>query len=158
MKKRLFTLLMSVALVVACLGAFVACGSGGFDPEKNIQVITREDGSGTKSAFMEIVGLKGKSDVSGVIVQSTTAGVLNAVKTSNYAIGYDSLGYVTDEVKMLKVDGVECTIENIKNGSYKISRPLSIVYKSATVSSGAEQAFYSFLQSSEAQTIISNNG
>ncbi len=158
MKKKLFKILMSVALVVACLGSFVACGGGSFDPEKNIQVVTREDGSGTKSAFMEIIGLKGKADVSGVIVQSTTAGVLNAVKTNNYTIGYDSLGYVTDEVKMLKVDGVDCTVENIKNGSYKISRPLSIVYKPATVSNGAEQSFFNFLQSADAQTIISNNG
>ena len=158
MKKKLFKILMTVALVISCFGAFVACGGNSFDPEKNIQVVTREDGSGTKSAFMEIVGLKGKADVSGVIVQSTTAGVLNAVKTNNYTIGYDSLGYVTDEVKMLKVDGVDCTVENIKNGSYKISRPLSIVYKPATITSGAEQAFYNFLQSSDAQNIISDNG
>ena len=158
MKKKLFKILMTVALVISCFGAFVACGGNSFDAEKNIQVVTREDGSGTKSAFMEIVGLKGKADVSGVIVQSTTAGVLNAVKTNNYTIGYDSLGYVTDEVKMLKVDGVDCTVENIKNGSYKISRPLSIVYKPATITSEAEQAFYNFLQSSDAQKIISDNG
>lgn len=158
MKNKFFKILMTVALVISCLGAFVACGGNNFDTEKNIQVVAREDGSGTKSAFMEIIGLKGKADVSGVIVQSTTAGVLNAVKTNNYSIGYDSLGYVTDEVKKLKVDGVDCTIENIKNGSYKISRPLSIVYKETTVADGAEKAFYDFLQSSDAQSIISANG
>ena len=156
--KKFLKLLMTMALVVCCFSTFVACGGSSFDPDKNIQVVTREDGSGTKSAFMEIIGLKGKSDVSGVIVQSTTAGVLNAVKTNNYTIGYDSLGYVTDEVKMLKVDGVDCTVENIKNGSYKISRPLSIVYKQDTISSGAEKAFYDFLQSSDAQSIIGDNG
>ena len=55
MKNKFFKILMTVALVISCLGAFVACGGNNFDTEKNIQVVAREDGSGTKSAFMEII-------------------------------------------------------------------------------------------------------
>lgn len=131
---------------------------GAFDENKNISVVTREDGSGTKAAFMKILGLKGKTDVSGVIVATGTAAVLQDVKGNPLAIGYDSLGYITDEVKVLKVDGIEPTLENIKNGSYKISRPLNVVYQESKVASEVNTAFLTFLQSSDAQTIISDNG
>ena len=128
--KRIFALVLTFALALCAL---TSCGGAKFDENKNISVVTREDGSGTKSAFMEIIGLKGKSDVSGVIIGSSTAAVLNEVKSNPLAIGYDSLGYITDDVKMLKVDGVEATVENIKNGSYKISRPLNVVYQESKV-------------------------
>lgn len=144
-------LLTSVSLV-SCGGKSV------FDAEKNISVVAREDGSGTKSAFMEIIGLKGKSDVSGVIIASGTAAVLTEVKSNPLAIAYESLGYVTDDVKMLKVDGVEATVENIKNGSYKIARPLNIVYQESVLSDELNQAFLTFLQSSTAQEIITAEG
>ena len=149
-----------VLAAVVCAVSMAACGNGGaaFDTSKNISVVVREDGSGTKSAFMEIIGLKGKSDISGAIVATGTAAVLTEVENNPYAIAYDSLGYVTDEVKKLKVDGVEATIENIKSGDYKISRPLNVVYKQATVASGLNKAYYDFLQSSDAQTIISAEG
>lgn len=160
--KILKTLCAALALTMG-LCSLAACGKkqdNGDDGlgDKQISVVAREDGSGTKSAFMEIIGLKGKSDVSGVIISASTAAVLTEVKGNPYAIAYESLGYVTDEVKILKVDGVEPTVENIKNGTYKIARPLSIVYKEATVTSGAQKAFFEFLQSSDAQTIISNKG
>jgi len=129
-----------------------------FDATKNIAVLAREDGSGTKTAFMEIIGLKGKADPPNVIIQTGTAGILTEVKGNQTAIAYESLGYVTSDVKMLKVDGVEATISNIKNGSYKISRPLSIVYKEATLTSEADKAFFDFLHSSDAQKIISDEG
>ena len=149
--KKFFALILTFAIITSCGGAR-------FDENKNISVVTREDGSGTKSAFMEIIGLKGKTDVSGVIVASNTASVLVEVKGNPLAIGYDSLGYITNDVKMLKVDGVEATIENIKNGSYKISRPLNIVYQESTITDEVNKAFYSFLQSSDAQAIITDNG
>ena len=160
--KILKTLCAALALTMG-LCSLAACGKkqdNGDDGlgDKQISVVAREDGSGTKSAFMEIIGLKGKSDVSGVIISASTAAVLTEVKGNPYALAYESLGYVTDEVKILKVDGVEPTVENIKNGTYKIARPLSIVYKEATVTSGAQKAFFEFLQSSDAQAIISNKG
>ena len=156
--KKVFALILTFALTICTLGVLTSCGGAKFDENKNISVVAREDGSGTKSAFMEIIGLKGKTDVSGVIVATGTAAVLQEVKGNPLAIGYDSLGYITDEVKVLKVDGVEPTLENIKNGSYKISRPLNVVYQESKVASAVNTAFLSFLQSSDAQTIISDNG
>lgn len=164
MKKRLLTAVFAgiMAAVVSAFG-LTACsgaanGGKGFDDSKKISVVVREDGSGTKSAFMEIIGLKGKADKKGVIVGSSTAAVMVEVENNPYAIAYDSLGYVTEDVKKLKVEGVEPTIANIKDGSYKISRQLNIVYKAATVESGLNKAYYEFLQSSDAQEIISANG
>ena len=145
-------------LITACSGGGNTAGNSAFDTTKNISVVTREDGSGTKSAFMEIIGLKGSADPANVIVQTSTAGVLTEVKGNPAAIAYESLGYVTEEVKMLKVEGVEATADNIKNGAYKISRPLSIVYKEAVLDSDVNKAFFSFLQSSDAQTIITEEG
>ncbi len=147
-------------LLLASLAGLVACGGGAtFDSSKSITVITREDGSGTKSAFMEILGLKGQADVESAVIQTGTAAVMQEVSTNPYAIAFDSLGYVTDEVKKLKVDGVEPTIANIKSGSYTISRPLSVVYKEDTIkNSSVFSAYLGFLKSSDAQTIISNDG
>lgn len=156
--KKIFALILICALTVCALGTLTSCGGAKFDENKNISVVTREDGSGTKSAFMEIIGLKGKTDVSGVIVATGTAAVLQEVKGNPLAIGYDSLGYITDEVKVLKVDGVEPTPENIKNGSYKISRPLNVVYQESKAASEVNTAFLTFLQSSDARTVISDNG
>ena len=148
--KKIFALVLTFALTLCTLGALTSCGGAKFDENKNISVVAREDGSGTKSAFMEIIGLKGKADVSGVIIGANTAAVLGEVKGNPLAIGYDSLGYVTDEVKMLKVDGVAATVENVKNGTYKISRPLNVVYQESKVASEVNTAFLAFLQSSDA--------
>lgn len=154
MKKLLSTLFLMLAGILMLAG----CGGSGFSESKNISVVAREDGSGTKSAFMEIVGLKGKTDISGIIIGTGTAGILAEVKGNPHAIAYESLGYVTSDVKKLKVDGVEATTENIKNGTYKIARPLNVLYKSATITSGANKEFYDFLNSTNAQTIIAAEG
>lgn len=156
--KKVWMRILACAIVIGSLCALTSCTGAKFDQSKNISVVTREDGSGTKSAFMEIIGLKGKADVSGVIVATGTAAVLQEVKGNPLAIGYDSLGYITDEVKVLRVDGVEPTPESIKNGTYRISRPLNVVYRESAAEGGANAAFLSFLQSSDAQVIISNNG
>ena len=156
--KKIFALILTFTIVICSLGTLTSCAGAGFDESKNITVVTRGGDSGTKSAFMEIIGLKGKADVSGSIQPQDTAAVLQEVKSNPLAIGYDSLGYVTDDVKMLKINGVEATVENIKNGTYKISRPLNVVYQESNSASEANSAFLAFLQSSEAQTIISDNG
>lgn len=155
MKKRILSILTFLLALVFSLTAFTACGK----KSKNIVVVVREDGSGTKSAFMEIIGLKGKSDVDGAIVGYGTAGMLTAVKNNANAIGYDSLGYVTNEVKILTVNGVAPSSETIKNGTYKISRPLSVIYQpDAVENSNVNAKYLEFLKSSEAQEIISANG
>ncbi|MCL2098970.1 MAG: substrate-binding domain-containing protein [Oscillospiraceae bacterium] len=151
MKKLLFIYVLLMFVVLT------ACGGSDFDASKNITVIAREDGSGTKSAFMEIIGLRGKADPAGVIIQSGTAAVLAEVKGNTTAIAYESLGYVTSDVKALKIDGTEATAANIKSGAYKIARPLSVVYKKETLNNEAAMAFFTFLQSSDAQQIIGSD-
>jgi phosphate transport system substrate-binding protein len=156
--------MIAVSLLIALAATNAVCGGNseseksGFDTSRNISITAREDGSGTKTAFMEIIGLKGKADPANVIIQTGTAGVLAEVKSNPGAIAYESLGYVTSDVKMLKIDGVEATIANIKSGAYKISRPLSVLYKTENLNNSVNQAFFSFLQSSDAQNIISDNG
>lgn len=150
----------SIIVTMAVLGV-TSCNNQNntsFDTSKRITVVTRDDGSGTKSAFMEIIGLKGKKDPAGVISASSTTTVLATVKTNSLAIAYESLGYVTDEVKILKVDQVDCNVENIKTGDYKIVRPLNIVYKETILQNPVFEDFYKFLGSSDSQKIISDNG
>jgi phosphate transport system substrate-binding protein len=156
MKKLFF----AVPLVLALILMSVACGGKpqGFNTAGNISVTAREDGSGTKTAFMEIIGLKGKADPANVIIQTGTAGVLAEVQNNPAAIAYESLGYVTADVKMLDIDGVPATVDNIKSGAYKISRPLSVLYKMANLDTAVNKAFFAFLQSSDAQKIISDGG
>ncbi|MCL2817234.1 MAG: substrate-binding domain-containing protein [Clostridiales bacterium] len=153
MKKPLILISLLLILVLA----LTAC-SAKFDPEKNISVLAREDKSGTKTAFMELIGLKDKADPANVIIQIGTQPILAEVKSNPHAIAYESLGYVTKDVKKLTVNGVEATVENIKNGTYSISRPLSVVYKESTLSNPLYQAFLTFLQSSDAQEIIKKEG
>lgn len=150
----------SIIVTMAVLGV-TSCNNQNntsFDTSKRITVVTRDDGSGTKSAFMEIIGLKGKKDPAGVISVSSTTTVLATVKTNPLAIAYESLGYVTDEVKILKVDQVDCNVENIKTGDYKIARSLNIVYKETILQNPVFEDFYKFLGSSDSQKIISDNG
>ena len=170
MKKRV----IFVSLLMALAFALCACNAPGtptaptapatepaapsFDTSKNIAILAREDGSGTKTAFMELIGLKGKADPANVIIQTGTAGILTEVKGNPNAIAYESLGYVTSDAKMLKVGGVEATIANIQNGSYKISRPLSVVYQESTLDDAVNSAFLAFLLSSDAQKIIGDEG
>ncbi|MBE5731300.1 MAG: phosphate ABC transporter substrate-binding protein [Clostridiales bacterium] len=156
--KKIFVFVLAFVFAIGTFGVLAACDGAKFDESKSITVVTRGGDSGTKSAFMEIIGLKGKADVSGSIQPQDTAAVLQEVKSNPLAIGYDSLGYVTDDVKILKVDGVEATVENIKSGTYKISRPLSVVYQESNVASDVNSAFLTFLQSLDAQTIVSDNG
>ncbi|MCL1803423.1 MAG: substrate-binding domain-containing protein [Eubacteriaceae bacterium] len=165
MKKQLATVSLALALllIAACGGNSNTNNSNNTnnnnaDEPKPISIIAREDGSGTKTAFMEIIGLKGKADPENVIIQTGTAGVLTEVKGNPAAIAYESLGYATSDVKILKVDGVEASTANIKNASYKISRPLSVIYQEETLEDEAYKAFYDYLQSSNAQKIISDEG
>ena len=133
-------------------------GASRFRADRNITVVAREDGSGTKSAFMEILKLRGKPDPRGVIIGTGTAAVLAEVRNNPHAIAYESLGYMTPQVKTLKIDNVDATVENIKNGTYKIARPLMIVYKEDTLNNEINKLFYEFLQSQEVQNLIADDG
>ncbi|SHG48329.1 phosphate ABC transporter substrate-binding protein, PhoT family (TC 3.A.1.7.1) [Thermosyntropha lipolytica DSM 11003] len=120
-----------------------------------ITVVCREAGSGTRGAFEEIV--MEKQDISNkVIIQNSTGAVASAVAGDKNAIGFVSLHALNDKVKAVKVDGVEAKEENIKNGSYKISRPF--IYLTKGEPTGVVKAFIDFVLSEEGQKIMQDEG
>lgn len=138
--------------------------TGDFDAGEYINVTSREDGSGTRGAFIELFGIEEK-DESGEKVDYTTeeANITNStdvmmttVAGDEYAIGYISLGSLNDTVKAVSIDGAEATVENIKSGTYTIARPFNIATKGEI--SEAAQDFVNFILSAEGQTVISDNG
>ncbi len=133
------------------------------NPESDIVVVSREDGSGTRGAFIELFGVEQKdadgnkvdyTTLDAEIVNSTSV-VLETVAGNEDAIGYISLGSLNETVKAVCIDGADATVENIKNGTYKICRPFNIVTQ-ATVSEQA-QAFIDFILSAEGQAVIEEN-
>ena len=129
-----------------------------------ISVISREDGSGTRSAFVELLGIEEKdADGNKVDMTTTSAEIINStavmmqtVAGNKAAIGYISLGSLDDTVKAVKVDGVEPSAEAVKDGSYKVSRPFNIVTKE-TVSEVA-QDFIDFILSEDGQKVVEEEG
>ena len=111
--------------------------AAGGDFSGQISVISREDGSGTRGAFIELFGVEEKNDAGEKVDNTTvdaqitnnTSVMMSTVAGNQYAIGYISLGSLNDEVKALKIDGAEASAENVENGSYKVSRPFNIVTK-----------------------------
>ena len=188
MKKKTVTLLMTMAFTAAMLAG---CGSSetadtttaadttaeaedtaaaadtataDFDTEEDISVYSREDGSGTRGAFIELFGVEEK-DANGEKIDNTTEDatitnntsvMMTGVAGDDYAIGYVSLGSLNDTVKALKIDGVEPTVENIKSDSYKVYRPFNIATKGEV--SEAAQDFIDYILSAEGQQIVSNEG
>jgi phosphate transport system substrate-binding protein len=135
-----------------------------FDTSKSITVCSREDGSGTRGAFIELFGIE-KKDENGEKVDHTTdeANITNSTEVmmstvagSDYAIGYCSLGSLNDTVKALTIDGVEATAENVKAGTYTIARPFNIVTGNSL--SDTAQDFINYIMSSDGQKIIEDNG
>lgn len=155
MKKNI--LVMGVAL----LGVLASCNNSGaeFDPSKNISVTVREDGSGTKGAFLEILGLKGASDPTGAVTASSTSAVLTEVASNPYAIAYDSLGYVDNTVKKVSVDGVAASATTVKDGTYALSRPLNVIFKEATISGNEIYTDYlNYLKTKEVEDMAASDG
>mgnify|MGYP002563424085 CR=1 FL=1 len=135
-----------------------------FDTSKDIAVISREDGSGTRGAFVELFGVEEK-DADGNKVDRTsdeaditnsTSVMMTSVAGNPYSIGYISLGSLNETVKAVKIDGAEATVENVKSGAYGISRPFNIATK-AEVSEVA-QDFIDFIMSADGQSIIEGKG
>lgn len=120
-----------------------------------INIITREEGSGTRSAFTEQV--MGESEITPkAIVQDSNGAVRQLVADDPNAIGFISLGLVNDKVKALHLDGIEATRENIINGSYRLSRPFLFVTNGEPT--GVSKSFIDFTLSSEGQKLLSNEG
>lgn len=120
-----------------------------------ITVVVREEGSGTRGAFEEIVLGKGDKIVSNAVVQNSTGAVKAAVTNDPNAIGFISLGSVDDSVKALKVDGVIPSEATVLDGSYKISRPFLFLTKGEI--NPAAKAYIDFILSAEGQEIVSEH-
>lgn len=122
-----------------------------------IRVVTREEGSGTRGAFEELVLGKDAAGKELKIfdkanVQNSTGAVRTAVAKDPNAIGFVSLGSLNEEVKAIKVDGVEATVANVKSKTYKVSRPF--VYMTKADPSGIVKAYIDFVLSSEGQEVV----
>ena len=158
--KKILTLAMCV---IMALTAFTGCGSSDSGADSGsgaaITVISREDGSGTRGAFTELMGIMvddvDNTTTSAEISQSTSV-VMTTVAGNKNAIGYVSLGSLNDSVKAIKVDGVEATVENIKSGSYAVSRPFIVVTNDKLTDISKD--FISFILSKQGQEIISEEG
>jgi phosphate transport system substrate-binding protein len=141
-------------------GGAVATGNSS-GPEGKISVVSREDGSGTRSAFVELFEVletvgdqKVDQTTLDAIITNSTAVMLTTIEGDPQAIGYISLGSLNSSVKALDIDGVAATTANVKNGSYKIQRPFNIVTKSDGALSPVAQDFLDFILSTEGQKVI----
>lgn len=153
--------MISAALVLMCI-AGTACAE--FDASKSINVISREEGSGTRGAFIELTGVEQSIDGQKVDmttedaqITNNTSAMLMTVAGDAQAIGYVSLGSLNDSVKAVKVAGIEATVENVASGVYGIARPFNIAYK-AEGQSELSQDFVAFIMSAEGQAVVSENG
>ncbi|WP_294449396.1 substrate-binding domain-containing protein [uncultured Ruminococcus sp.] len=154
---KLAAVFTSVALAAAMLAS---CGGS----SDKITVISREDGSGTRGAFIELTGIEEK-DSNGnktdntkkdALICKSTDVVLTQVSGDKNAIGYISFGSLNDTVKALKVEGVEPSTATIESGDYKIVRPFNIAVKDGL--SDAAQDFENYILSSEGQDVIEGAG
>lgn len=160
-------LLLTLALI--SLGSLVACGSEAKDKKaeatesKKITVVSREDGSGTRGAFIELFGIEEKGDdgskkdltTKEAVIANKTDVMLNNIKSDESAIGYVSLGSLGDNVKALSIDGVKATSENVKNKSYAIARPFMIATKGEA--KGLAKDFIHYILSKEGQEVVSDS-
>ena len=141
-----------------------AADSADFDASEYVNVLSREDGSGTRGAFIELFGIEEK-DADGnkvdntteeAIITNSTSVMLTSVASDEYAIGYVSLGSLDETVKAVSIDGAEATVENIKNGTYTIARPFNIATKGEV--SDIAQDFINYILSEDGQKIVESNG
>ena len=134
-----------------------------WDETSDVTIVSREDGSGTRGAFIELFGIEEKQDDGTKVDMTTTEAqitnntsvMLTTVADNEYAIGYVSLGSLNDSVKALKIDGAEATAENIENGSYKVSRPFNIAVKK-DLNNKVAKDFMSFIMSTEGQKVVAD--
>ena len=161
MKKKLLSVLTALTLAVGMIGCG---GSNGFNADEEISIITREDGSGTRGAFIELFGIEKKNEEGNKIdhttdaasITNSTSVMMTTVESDLHAIGYISLGSLNDTVKAVQIDGVTASVENIKNGSYSIYRPFNIVVKEGL--SDVAQDFVDYILSAEGQAVIEGAG
>ena len=158
---------MLSAITLAVLGGtlFAAPKKNKNFGKKSVVLISREEGSGTRGAFVELFGIEMKNAEGKKVdftseeadITNSTEVMLTSVAGNKYAIGYVSLGSLNKTVKALKIEGVSPSVSSIKNGTYKISRPFNIVTKQTGLSENASD-FIRFILSSDGQAIVEANG
>lgn len=159
MKKSLYLVLG--ALLAMTL--FAGCATGNASNNQTISVVSREDGSGTRGAFIELFGIEVKGDdgtktdqtTKDAVIANKTDVMLTNVANDPNAIGYISLGSLNDSVKALQIDGVVATAENVKNGTYPVARPFNIATKGDVDELTAD--FINFIMSKEGQDVVATS-
>jgi len=158
--KKLFAMLLAALLALCALAGCSGADKDGFKSNSAITVVTREDGSGTRGAFIELFGIEAKND-DGTKKDMTTKEAITADKTDIMmtniagdpnAIGYISLGSLNDSIKALEIDGTTASVENVKNGSYTIQRPFNIAVKGEA--EGLTKDFIDFILSAQGQEVV----
>ena len=153
-----------IALILVAMLSLCSVCTLALNANDEITVLSREDGSGTRGAFVELLGILAENEAGEkvdmtteeAIITNSTSVMLTGVSGDETAIGYVSLGSMNDTVKALHVDGAAPTIEAIKAGEYKVSRPFNIA-TGAELSETA-QDFIAYILSAEGQAIVESNG
>ena len=164
-KRRVLAML---ACGVLTAGLLTGCGGSSSDTagadDAEITVVSREDGSGTRGAFVELFGVQDEDDkgektdmtTEDASITNSTSVMMTTVAGDENAIGYISLGSLNDTVKAVKIDGAEASAENVANDTYKVSRPFNIITTDKL--SDAAQDFENYIMSADGQKIIEDNG
>ena len=156
----LLVLALGVSALAGCAQKGSQDGTPAFDMAKAISVVSREDGSGTRGAFIELFGIEVKGDdgskkdttTKEAVIAKQTDVMMQNIASDKYAIGYISLGSLSDMVKAVKIDGVEATAANVKNGSYLVARPFNIATKGQPA--GLAGDFIDFILSADGQAVV----
>ena len=157
MKKKIVGILAAAVIGTTAFASVASAASG------TINVISREDGSGTRGAFIELFGIEEEKDgekvdmtTTDVSITNSTSVMMTTVAGDENAIGYISLGSLNDTVKAVKIDGAEASAEAVADGTYKVSRPFNIVTGEEV--SDAAQDFINYIMSADGQQIVEDNG
>ena len=158
MKKRIAGILTAALIGTTVMGTVVMAA-----PSGAIDVISREDGSGTRGAFVELFGIEEEKDGEKVDMTTQEASITNntdvmltTVAGDENSIGYVSLGSLNDTVKAVKIDGAEATAENVADDTYKVARPFNIV--TGDKLSDAAQDFINYIMSDDGQKVVVDEG
>lgn len=179
MRKKIISILLTTALTVSM---FAGCGktdnqpaaensqtgteekADSFDATELISVYSRENGSGTRGAFVELFGIEQKNEAGEkvdyttmeAIVTNSTDVMMTSIAGDTYGIGYISLGSLNHTVKAVSIDGAQATVDNIKAGDYAVARPFNIATKGEV--SDVTQDFINYIMSAEGQAIVEGKG
>lgn len=164
MMKKTMAFVLALGMAAASL---TACGRGQAETsaaEGPITVVSREDGSGTRGAFIELFGIEERNDAGEKVdmttedaeITNSTSVMMTTIAGNKDAVGYISLGSLNDTVKAVKIDGAEAAVDNIKSGAYKIARPFNIATGENVSEAAAD--FIKFIMSEDGQKVVEDSG